>query len=639
MRVCRSALAIACLCWASVESAAQACTGDVDRNGRISVSELILGVNVALGHLPLEEALAFDSNGSGTVDISELVAAVGFALRDCPPTPTRTTAPVTPTMSPTPAVRSGLVAVDHERIPDASGSTPHAAYLLVSDRLYVANSGGVVAYDISADGLSLHYTTDTLDQDPVRCTSVARHAASRRLYCAAVDRADLSTLDADTGVLVSDGNLFSLLSRGYRDIHIIGNTLYLAGFDAGLLRAQIDPDGNLAELESFIEGEIVEIEGDESRLVLLDRNTGLRVFEDGLEVRSIPLHGPMLGLSLRGNVAAVAKGSEGAQLVDVDTGSSLKEARPPCVAVDADYHEGALAIACTSGTYVYRTEPNPRTAGWVPAAYASLNVRFIDDLLVANDWWSLTSYRVDPEGRALGLDAPRGFLLERGEGIRFAVRNPDDQPQHLDGELLAPHGQIFIDVPPNDDDEVIVLRTQEQGPSAAVKVKIARGKPRATFDSIFPIALASRYVSFVQPDCALQFPAIEDLYWLSSQGTPPSGLAPLILLVTFNDRLSWPVEGFLRLWGDTPTEAARVVDVAPQAQNSNDFFEENLGAHRFIPGADTTVEFSIDQNGRIAGFDRVYRGAYPLAATRLESAPIGPAVRDLRARSAAVGAR
>lgn len=627
MRLWCFVAAIACLCGASSQSLARTCTGDVNGDGRISVSELLLGVNVALGLLSLDDAPAFDDDASGTISVSELIAAVGFALRGCPPTPTQTSAQVIPTETPSPGAHSGLIVVDQERIPDASGSTPHAAHLHLSDRLYVANSnGGVVAYNIAPDGLSLEYTTDALDQELVRCTSVARHANTRRLYCAAVDRAELSTLDADTGALLSNSNLFNRLDRGYRDLHIVGDTLYLAGFDAGLLRAQIDQDGNLTDPEAYVEGEIVGIEGNEQRLVLLDRIKGLRIFDGGLETSSIALRGPKLGLTLRGNIAAVALGSEGAVLVDLATGQVVTQAQPPCVAVDADYHDGALAIACTSGTYLYQTEPVPRTAGWVPAEYSSLNVRFIDDLLVANDWWTLTSYRVEPHGRALGLDAPRGFLLDNGGGIRFAVRNPDDQPQHLNGEMLPPHGQVFIDVPPGTGDEVIVLHTDEQDPSTAVRVQIARDKPRATFNSVFPIALSSRYVSFVQPDCALQFPAIEDLYWLSSQATPPGGLDPLILLVTFNDRIAWPVEGFLRLWG-SPVEAARVVDVAPDAQNSNDYFEETFGAHRFIPGADTTVEYSIDRNGRISGFDRVYRGAYPLQAVSLEANSAAPSLR------------
>ena len=61
-------------------------------------------------------------------------------------------------------------------------------------------------------------------------------------------------------------------------------------------------------------------------------------------------------------------------------------------------------------------------------------------------------------------------------------------------------------------------------------------------------------------------------------------------------------------------EAVRVVDALTGAPNSNDAFEERFGAHRFIPGADTTIEMSVDASGRVAGFDRVYRGAYPLPA-------------------------
>ena len=55
-------------------------TGDCDGNGVVTISELVLGVNIALERRPLEDCPAFDSNGDGRVGIDELVQAVNAAL-------------------------------------------------------------------------------------------------------------------------------------------------------------------------------------------------------------------------------------------------------------------------------------------------------------------------------------------------------------------------------------------------------------------------------------------------------------------------------------------------------------------------------------------------------------------------------
>ncbi len=59
------------------------CTGDCDGNGSVSISELILGVGIALGNTPLDACRAFDVDGNELVSISELVAAVSNALAGC----------------------------------------------------------------------------------------------------------------------------------------------------------------------------------------------------------------------------------------------------------------------------------------------------------------------------------------------------------------------------------------------------------------------------------------------------------------------------------------------------------------------------------------------------------------------------
>ncbi len=63
---------------------APACTGDCNRNGAVSVDELIVGVGIALGRQPVGDCLALDRDAGGAVDIAELIAGVDNALNECP---------------------------------------------------------------------------------------------------------------------------------------------------------------------------------------------------------------------------------------------------------------------------------------------------------------------------------------------------------------------------------------------------------------------------------------------------------------------------------------------------------------------------------------------------------------------------
>lgn len=65
------------------------CVGDCDGDGRVTIAELVRGVNGALGGAGCD---AFDRDGDGIISISDLVAAVNSALYGCQvaatPTPT-----------------------------------------------------------------------------------------------------------------------------------------------------------------------------------------------------------------------------------------------------------------------------------------------------------------------------------------------------------------------------------------------------------------------------------------------------------------------------------------------------------------------------------------------------------------------
>ena len=67
---------------ATATSPPKACVGDCDGSGGVTIDELILGVDIALGSVAVTSCPAFDP-GDGAVHVTELVTAVGNALHGC----------------------------------------------------------------------------------------------------------------------------------------------------------------------------------------------------------------------------------------------------------------------------------------------------------------------------------------------------------------------------------------------------------------------------------------------------------------------------------------------------------------------------------------------------------------------------
>lgn len=62
---------------------APVCVGDCDGNRRVSVAELVTGVNIALDRSPVSICAALDRDSDQRVTVAELVDAVSRALRGC----------------------------------------------------------------------------------------------------------------------------------------------------------------------------------------------------------------------------------------------------------------------------------------------------------------------------------------------------------------------------------------------------------------------------------------------------------------------------------------------------------------------------------------------------------------------------
>lgn len=62
------------------------CVGDCEPQDRkVSIDELVRGVNIALGTVSLDTCESFDKNDSTKVEINELITGVNNALNSCPP--------------------------------------------------------------------------------------------------------------------------------------------------------------------------------------------------------------------------------------------------------------------------------------------------------------------------------------------------------------------------------------------------------------------------------------------------------------------------------------------------------------------------------------------------------------------------
>ena len=68
----------------TADIAAALCAGDCGGDRMVTVSELITGVNIALGGAVAAQCPSIDGNGDGSVVVNELVSAVANALNGCP---------------------------------------------------------------------------------------------------------------------------------------------------------------------------------------------------------------------------------------------------------------------------------------------------------------------------------------------------------------------------------------------------------------------------------------------------------------------------------------------------------------------------------------------------------------------------
>jgi len=102
-----------------VSAAAAVCVGDCDSSDSVDISEILLGVNIALDLSEVTACSSFDSDSTGSVDVAELLQALNNALSGCPMEPT-----ATPTMPILPTVTGTATASETPTVLPTATSTP-----------------------------------------------------------------------------------------------------------------------------------------------------------------------------------------------------------------------------------------------------------------------------------------------------------------------------------------------------------------------------------------------------------------------------------------------------------------------------------------------------------------------------------
>lgn len=586
--------------------------------------------------------------------------------------------------APSPPVVAGLTLLTEEQLPATQSGTAHLSRLLLrGEKLYGANgSAGVMTWRIAAAGTLAFESSIEPVHGPMppgppthpRCVALSAHPRAPWLYCSAADtgvsRFDLA--NPDEPVTRSQEALRLEDGIGRPDLYALDDALLVAAFDRGLLRVPIAPDGALgAARASSVTGDVVRVDGDGRIVAALDRARGLlslRAVGEGLTLRgTLALEGAPLGLRVRGDRAVVALGSSGVWLVDLssDTPRVLRRVTPPCVATRGDVMGEVLAVACSTGAWLYDLRgTEARVAGFDPSRYGALDVVLRDggaQLLVA-DWRAVRVFGVNPEGHATIPDVSLGEYLRAGDGGSILARNVGDLALTLRLEALTeipmmglrsvPLAEVAVapgavhrfalrgaDLARWFDPvrRVARLRVTGTAPESLARNEIGTvyffeapstppdGRPLATGERFWswrstaggaaPESLplpGESALALLLPDCALQWGAIEDLAW-RLRHRRLTGRATVLSIAFGREPNAHELDATRRRLdaaelGVWPLRA--YLPALPQGMSSGEFFETRLSA-RLLGGGDFTEFYSLS-DGVLRATDRIYRGAAPL---------------------------
>jgi hypothetical protein len=474
--------------------------------------------------------------------------------------------------------------------------------------LYVTDSfGGIIAYELATPGKIVFHTYDSVHAF-MRCTTMAVHEPSHTLYCAAVDEPGIALLDSRSGAIRNLGQ-DGTKTEGIQNLLVVGDVLYAPDAIAGLFKYDIKADGTLGPPTKLLDLAIERMDFDGTSLWLGGRDIGLiELGLDGAMRKLADLTGPVIRLKVHDGRAAVAQGSQGALLLDTSTGKVLAQPRPQCVVSAVEFQGDVFAYGCYTGVFAYDLV-RQRVFGWSHETRCAMDLLFLNGQLLSLDWEFLEFYDLHPARASFDVDYPPGYILPPGDGTQFLVRNPGDQTLHLHGKAIDPHGQLEVTVPASTKPlEQFDVSTDEGQQGVAVTILRQGAYPK--IGQPFPLkGFENSYVYSSALTCALQFPALQDIDWLTQRHLFPHGLTPKILTAqnyrvmgddNYMDRLA-------TLY--IPLVVYSLENYIPGSLGV-DTYNTLLNTSEYIDGGDNDNEYAVDANGNVMGYERVYWGLF-----------------------------
>jgi hypothetical protein len=519
-----------------------------------------------------------------------------------------------PSVTPLPALPLGLIRTNEWHIPDDPQGTSHSTEIVVDDDsglIYIADSfGGVLGYKIDGkEDVVFHAHGDS---GQLHCNSIALHRASHSLYCVALDQMGVSIVDVPAGRIRELPRGPSKLI-GYHNIVVVGDTLYAANALTGLDAFPIMTTGELGPLTHGLDKLAIErLATDGTTLFAAGSDIGLlQINRDLTTVTIAPLDGPVIRMRVHDGQAAIALGSQGALLIDVRTGETVAAQHPKCVVTSADFKPEVFAYGCYTGMYAYDLLQK-RVFGWERMRFGALDTVFVKERLITTDWWYVYFYDLRRDGSVYDLDYPPGYVVQPGSSLSFVVRNPGDIPLHLRGAEVAPAAELSMTVPASSEPLTRLSITTDERVRSPAETIIVRQGAYPALGTTFPVkGLEGSYIYFSGMTCALQFPAMRDMGWLSAHGAFPRGLTPRVInaegIHVGKDMEDVWMQSLAPLWA--PVKFFSLEELYPADLGLNTY-NALFNTDRFISGGDNDNEYFIDSNGIVVDYSRVYWGAF-----------------------------
>ena len=502
-------------------------------------------------------------------------------------------------------------------IPNDITGTPHAAQLVtpagLDGALFIANSyGGFLRYQRSATGLTRTAVSEprTPPGPLVYCNRLAVHAGSATVYCVGLLGSLITLFDATSGAL----RAAVTTDARYRGVAVHGDGLYLAAVDRGLWRRAIHPDGSLGDAVRVAEGTFLHVVEVPGGVAAVERRAGVLFVPDSGASARVTLPGPPLGVRVRGDALWIALGSQGIAVVDLTT-HAVRALAVDCVVATVDATDAAVVVGCRQGTRLYARPDAAADRLVVPlsntrADYAVTDVIALPEGIYELDWRTLRRYETtDDVAAPRGVpEAPLGFTIAPGQTVRYEVQNPFATPLRAGDATLAPGQRAWFTAA--NSAMGFVRLPLDGGRSIDVGAATADGdtvRPGGPFGLPYPDA----WVYILQPDCALQWPDVEDLLWTREHGGFGDGRAVEVVLLPNSAIESF--DAYRALWSPLPLPS--LADLLPLADfPALDLLaaSRRLSLTRLLGGPDSTLFVATDHARRVVTMANQYRGAYVL---------------------------